>query len=85
VKKISLRGKDSTWNIEDENIYIKLDDEISEAMKHAERKCNIRKAHATPWTKSLGQGTYSIRYWDARIIRCGIRNNDDTVLNYYLL
>jgi hypothetical protein len=47
--------------------------------------CNIRQLHATPWTKSLGQATHSIRYWDARIIRRGIRNNDDTVLNYYLL
>jgi hypothetical protein len=47
--------------------------------------CNIHEAHATPWEKSLGQATHSIQYWDARIIRRGIRNNDDTVLNYYLL
>jgi hypothetical protein len=33
----------------------------------------------------LGQSTHSIRYWDARIVRCGIRENDDDVLNYYLL
>jgi hypothetical protein len=33
----------------------------------------------------LGQATHSIRYWDARIIRRGIRNNDDAVLKYYLL
>jgi hypothetical protein len=85
VKKISLRGKDSTWNIEDESVYEKLDDEIYEEMKRAERMCNIHKAHATPWTKSLGQATHSIRYWDAWIIRRGIRDNDDAVLNYYLL
>jgi hypothetical protein len=60
VKNISLRGKESSWNLEDESIYEKLDDDISEAMKHAERMCNIHKAHATPWTKSLGQATHSI-------------------------
>jgi hypothetical protein len=54
-------------------------------MKHSEPMCNIRKAHATPWTKSLGQATHSMHYWDARIIRRGIRNNNDAVLNYYLL
>jgi hypothetical protein len=54
-------------------------------MKHYERMCNIRKSHATPWKKSLGQATHSIRYWDARMIRRGIRNNDDAILNYYLL
>jgi hypothetical protein len=85
VKKISLRGKDSTWNLEDDSVYEKLDDDISEVMKHAERMCNIHKAHATPWTKSLGQATHYIRYWDARIICRGIRDNDDAVLNYYLL
>jgi hypothetical protein len=85
VKKISLRGKDSTWNLEDESAYENLDNDISEAIKHAERICNIRKAHATTWTKSLGQATHSIRYWDAWIISPGIRNNDDAVLNYNLL
>jgi hypothetical protein len=54
-------------------------------MKHSERMCNIRKSRATPRTKSLGQATHSIRYWDARIIHLGIRNNDDAVLKYYLL
>jgi hypothetical protein len=53
-------------------------------MKHSERMCNIRKAHATPWTKLLGQATHCIWYWDARIIHRGIRNNDGAVLNYYL-
>jgi hypothetical protein len=32
VKKISLRGKDSTWNLEDESIYEKIDDDIYEAI-----------------------------------------------------
>jgi hypothetical protein len=51
----------------DETIYEKLDADISKAMKHAERMCNLHKAHATPWAKSLGQATYTIRYWDAMI------------------
>jgi hypothetical protein len=85
VKKISLRGKYCTWNLEDESLYENLDDDMLEAMKHSERMCNTRKSHAISWTKSLGQATYSIRYWDAWIIGRGIRNNDDAVLNYYLL
>jgi hypothetical protein len=36
VKKISARGKESLWNLEDESLYETLDDDISEAMKHAE-------------------------------------------------
>jgi hypothetical protein len=85
VKNISLRVKYSTCNLEDKSLYEKLDDDISEAMKPSERTCNIRKAHVTPWTKSQGQATHSIRYWDARIICRGIRNNDDAVLKYCLL
>jgi hypothetical protein len=54
-------------------------------MKYAEHMCNIHKTHTTPWTKFIGQATHSIRYWDARITRRGIRDNDDPVLNYYIL
>jgi hypothetical protein len=57
----------------DETIYEKLDEDISEAMKHAERTCNLHKAHATPWEKSSGQETHTIRYWDARIAHRGNR------------
>jgi hypothetical protein len=46
--------------------------------------CNINKAHAIPWTKSLGQATHSIRYWDARLTCRGICDNDDPLLDYYL-
>jgi hypothetical protein len=66
-------------------LYESLDDDISESMRHADRMCNIHKTHATPWTKSLGQATHSIRYWDARITRRGIRDNGDKVLDYYIL
>jgi hypothetical protein len=37
-----MRGKDSTWNLEDESVYGTLYDDIYEAMKHAERMCNIK-------------------------------------------
>jgi hypothetical protein len=57
----------------DEMIYEKLDADISEAMKHAERMCNLHKAHATPWAKSLGQENHTIRYWDVKIARRGTR------------
>jgi hypothetical protein len=72
------------WNLMDEKIYEKLDAYISEAMKHAERMYNLHKTRATPWSKSLGQATQTIRYWDARIARRGIRAYDDVVVNYYL-
>jgi hypothetical protein len=84
VKEISVRGKDETWNLMDETLYEKLDADISEAIKHAERMCNLHKTHATPWAKSLGQATHTIRYWDTRISRRGIRAYDDVVVNYYL-
>jgi hypothetical protein len=67
IKEISARGKDETRNLMDEMIYEKLDADISEAMKHDEWMCNLHKSHATPWAKSLGQATYTIRYWDVRI------------------
>jgi hypothetical protein len=69
----------------DETIYEELYADISEAMKHAERMCNLHKAHATPWAKSLGQSTHTIRYWDTRISRRGTREYDDEVGNYYLV
>jgi hypothetical protein len=84
VKKISVRGKDGRWNIMDETIYEKLDADILEAMKHAERMCNLHKAHATPWAKSLCQETHTIMYWDARIARRGTLEYDDEVIYYYL-
>jgi hypothetical protein len=68
----------------DETLYEKLDADISEAMEHAERMCNLHKAHAMSWAKSLGQATHTIRYWDVRISRRGTREYDDEVVNYYL-
>jgi hypothetical protein len=61
------------WNLMDETIYEELDADISEAMKHADRMCNLHKDHATPWAKTLGQATHTVRYLDARISRRGTR------------
>jgi hypothetical protein len=61
-----------------------LDKEINKAMLHAERMCAFLKQHATPWTESISKATHSIRYWDARLARKGVRNNQDVILNYYL-
>jgi hypothetical protein len=85
VKEISVRGKDETWNPMDETIYGKLNADISESMKHAQRMCNLHKSHATTWAKSLGQANHTIRYWDARIARRGPQEYDDEVVNYYLV
>jgi hypothetical protein len=68
----------------DETIYEKLDEDISEAMKHVERMYNLHKAHATPWAKSLGQATHTIRYWDVRIACRGNGEYDYEMLNCYL-
>jgi hypothetical protein len=84
VKEISVRGKDEMWNLMDEKIYEKLDADILEAIKHSEGMCNLHKAHAMTWAKSLGKVTHTIRYWDVRIAQRGTREYDDEVINYYL-
>jgi hypothetical protein len=61
------------WNLMGETICEKLDADISEAMKHAERMCNLHKAHGMPWAKSLGQATHTIMYWNAMISQRGTR------------
>jgi hypothetical protein len=61
-----------------------LGKEITEAMLHAERMCAFRKQPATPWTASISKATHTIRYWDARLARKGVRYNQDVIVNYYL-
>jgi hypothetical protein len=36
VNRISKKGKDASWNLEDDVLYESLDDDISESMQHAE-------------------------------------------------
>jgi hypothetical protein len=53
-------------------------------MLHAECMCAFRKQHVTPLTESISKATHTIRYWDARLARKGVRDIHDVVLNYYL-
>jgi hypothetical protein len=52
-------------------------------MLHAESVCLLNHKHNTPWYPSIGRATSSIRYWDIRIKRGGIRDKNDALLDYY--
>jgi hypothetical protein len=52
-------------------------------MLHAESVCLLKHKHNTPWSPAIGRATISIRYWDLRIKRGGIRDKNDTLLDYY--
>jgi hypothetical protein len=52
-------------------------------MLHAESVCLLKHKHNTPWSPSIGRTTSSIRYWDLHIKRGGIRDKNDTLLDYY--
>jgi hypothetical protein len=56
---------------------------ITRAMLHAESVCLLKHKHNTPWSPAIGRATSSIIYWDLRIKRGGIRNKNDTLLDYY--
>jgi hypothetical protein len=84
VREISVRGKNNEWSLQDEAAYELLDKEINEAMLHTERMCASRKQQATSWKASISKATHTIRYWDARLARKGVRDNQDVIINYYL-
>ena len=52
-------------------------------MLHAESVCLLKHKHNTPWSAAIGRATSSIRYWDLRIKRGGIRDKNDALLDYY--
>jgi hypothetical protein len=52
-------------------------------MLHAELVCLLKHKHNTPWSPAIGRATISIRYWDLRIKRGGIRDKNYTLLDYY--
>jgi hypothetical protein len=66
-----------------ESKYEALDRDITRAMLHAESVCLLKNKHNTPWSPVIGRATSSIRYWDFRIKRGGIRDKNDTLLKYY--
>jgi hypothetical protein len=84
IKTISVKGKHDEWSLHDESAYELFDREITEAMLHAERMCAFWKQHARPWTEKIRKATHTIRYWDARLMRKGVRYIDHVILNYYL-
>jgi hypothetical protein len=64
-------------------MYESLDRDITRAMLHAESVCLLKHKHNTPWSPAIGRATSSIRYWDLRIKRGGIRDKNDALLDYY--
>jgi hypothetical protein len=66
-----------------ESKYEALYRDITRAMLHAESVCLLKHKHNTPWSPVIGCATSSIRYWDIRIKRGGIRDQKDTLLDYY--
>jgi hypothetical protein len=66
-----------------ESKYEALDIDITRAMMHAESVCLLKHKHNIHWYPSIGRVTISIRCWDPRIKRGGIRDKNDTLLDYY--
>jgi hypothetical protein len=75
--------KSGEWNIAQEFKYEALDRDITRAIPHAESVCLLKHKHNTPWSPAIGRPTSSIRYWDLHIKRGGIRDKNDTLLDYY--
>jgi hypothetical protein len=83
IKEQSESRKSGEWNIAQESKYEALDRDITRAMLHAESVCLLKHKHNTPWSPAIGRATSSIRYWDLRIKRGGIRDKNDALLDYY--
>jgi hypothetical protein len=52
-------------------------------MLHAESVCLLKHKHNTPWSPAIGRAASSIKYWDLRITRGGIRDKHGTLMDYY--
>jgi hypothetical protein len=83
IKEQSESSKSGEWNIAQESKYEVLDRDITRAMLHAESACLLKHKHNTPWSPAICRATSSIRYWDLRIKRGGIRDKHDALLDYY--
>jgi hypothetical protein len=83
IKEQSESSKSGEWNTAQESKYEALDRDITRDMLHAESVCLLKHKHNTPWSPAIGRATSSIRYWDLRIKRGGIRDKNDTLLDYY--
>jgi hypothetical protein len=74
IKEQSESSKSGEWNISQESTYEALDIDITRAILHAESVCLLKHKHNTHWSPAIGRATSSIRYWDLRIERGGIRD-----------
>jgi hypothetical protein len=83
IKEQSDSSKSGEWNMAQESKYEALDRDTTRDMLHAESICLIKHTHNTPWSPVIGRTTSSIRYWDLHIKRGGIRDKNDTLLDYY--
>jgi hypothetical protein len=83
IKEQSESSKSGEWNIAQESKYEALGRDITRAMMHDESVCLLKHKHNTPWSPAIGRATSSIRYWDLRIKRGGIRDKNDALLDYY--
>jgi hypothetical protein len=83
IKEQSEVSKSGEWNRAQESTYEALDKDITRAMLHAESVCLLKHKHNTPWSPAIGRATRSIRYWDLRIKRGGIRDKNDALMDYY--
>jgi hypothetical protein len=83
IKEQSESSKSGEWNRAQDSTYEALERDITRAMLHAESVCLLKNKHNTPWSTTIGRATSSIRYWDLRIKRGGIRDKNDALLDYY--
>jgi hypothetical protein len=83
IKEQSESSKSGELNMVQESKYEAPDRDITQAMLHAESVCLLKHKHNTPWSPAIGRATSSIRYWDPRIKQGGIREKNDTLLEYY--
>jgi hypothetical protein len=83
IKEQSESSKSGEWNMAQEFKYEELDRDITRAMLHAESVCLLKHNHNTHWSPAIGRATSSIRYWDLRIKRGGIRDKKGILLDYY--
>jgi hypothetical protein len=83
IKEQSESSKSGEWNMVQESKYEALDRNITRAVLHAESVCLLKHKHNTPWYPAIGRAKISIRYWDLRIKRGGIRDKNDTLLDDY--
>jgi hypothetical protein len=72
-----------------ESKYEALDRDITPAMLHAELVFLLKHKHNTPWYPVIGRAKISIKYWDLRIKRGGIRDKMihcwTTTMNFLVL